>query len=245
MRRRRAPAPIVHLALLALLAAAACREPSAEEPVSAPSYGARPTELQGASRDPEPRAVASGPLVVFLGDSLTAGLGLAEEEAFPARVASTFAAAGRPIRVVNAGVSGDTSAGGLARLDWLLRQRPDVLVVELGANDGLRGLPVEMTAANLRAIVSRARQAGVRVLLVGIQVPPNYGPDYARRFSAVFPELARELDVPLLPFLLEGVAGEPQLNLPDGIHPTAEGHERLARNVIPYLEEVLPEEPES
>jgi acyl-CoA thioesterase-1 len=231
------------LVLLGLLAASACREPSAEEQVGAPSYGARRTELQGASRDPEPQAFYSGPLVVFLGDSLTAGLGLGEEEAFPARVASSFAAAGRPIRVVNAGVSGDTSAGGLARLDWLLRQRPDVLVVELGANDGLRGLPVEMTAANLRAIVSRARQAGVRVLLVGIQVPPNYGPDYARRFAAVFPELARELDVPLLPFLLEGVAGVPQLNLPDGIHPTAEGHERLARNVMPYLEQVLTDEP--
>ena len=199
--------------------------------------------MQGASRERSaPPAAASGPLVVFLGDSLTAGLGLAEEEAFPARVAARAAAAGRPIRVVNAGVSGDTSAGGLARLDWLLRQRPDLLVVELGANDGLRGLPVEMTAANLRAIVTRAREAGVRVLLVGIQVPPNYGPDYARRFAAIFPELAGELEVPLLPFLLEGVAGVPELNLPDGIHPTAEGHERLAENVMPHLDALLSEE---
>ncbi len=236
MRRRRA------LVRLLVTAVVACGQP-AEEDVGAPSYGARQTGLQGTSRQrEEKRTAATGPLVVFLGDSLTAGLGLAEEEAFPARVAARAAAAGRSMRVVNAGVSGDTSAGGLARLDWLLRQRPDLLVVELGANDGLRGLPVEMTEANLRAIVSRTRAAGVGVLLVGIQVPPNYGPDYARRFAAVFPRLAGELDVPLVPFLLEGVAGEPALNLPDGIHPTAQGHERLAANVMPYLEEALSDE---
>jgi acyl-CoA thioesterase I len=177
--------------------------------------------------------------VVFLGDSLTAGFGLAEEEAFPARVGELLAAASEPIEVVNAGVSGDTSAGGLARIDWILRQRPDVVVVELGPNDGLRGLPLAMTEANLRAIVERSRAAGARVLLVGMQIPPNYGPDYAGAFRDLYPRLARELGVPRVPFLLAGVGGEPGLNLPDGLHPNAEGHRRVAATVLPYLREVL------
>ena len=175
------------------------------------------------------------PLVVFLGDSLTAGFGLGEEEAYPALASAALAAEGRPVRVVNAGVSGDTSAGGLARLDWVLRLAPDVVVVELGPNDGLRGLSLAATEANLREIVERSRAAGARVLLAGMLIPPNYGPDYAGRFAAIYPRLAAELDVPLVPFLLEGVGGEPDLNLADGIHPNAAGHRRLAENVLPHL----------
>ena len=186
-------------------------------------------------------AAPSGPLVVFLGDSLTAGYGLEEAQAFPAQVASQLAAAGTPIRAVNAGVSGDTSAGGLARLAWLLKQRPDVLVVELGANDALRGQPVAATEANLRRIVEAARLQGVQVLLVGMLAPPNYGPDYTRDFAAIYPRLARQLELPLVPFLLDGVAGRPELNLPDGIHPTVEGHVLVARNVLPHLQELLAE----
>jgi acyl-CoA thioesterase-1 len=174
-------------------------------------------------------------LVVFLGDSLTAGYGLPEADAYPALIEAALAAEGRPVRVVNAGVSGDTSAGGLARLDWVLRLEPDVVVVELGPNDGLRGLPLEATEANLRRIVERARAAGARVLLVGMLIPPNYGPDYAGRFAAIYPRLATELAVPLVPFLLEGVGGEPDLNLPDGIHPNAVGHRVVAENVLPHL----------
>lgn len=184
---------------------------------------------------PAAAATAAGPRVVFLGDSLTAGFGLDEAQAFPAVVGEALAAEGLAATVVNAGVSGDTSAGGLARLDWVLRQRPDVLVVELGPNDGLRGLPLAMTEDNLRRIIRRGREAGARVLLVGMQIPPNYGPEYAGGFRQLFPRLAEEEGVPLVPFLLAGVGGEPELNLPDGIHPNAEGHRRVAANVLPHL----------
>lgn len=190
---------------------------------------------------PRPAAVSrkAEPLVVFLGDSLTAGLGLAEDQAYPALLERRLDSGGKPVRVINAGVSGDTTAGGLARLDWLLGQKPAVLVVGLGANDGLRGLPVEETEKNLREIVRRAKAAGVHVLLLGMRIPPNYGPDYTRQFEAMYPEIAEDLDVPLVPFLLEGVGGEAEMNQADGIHPTAEGQEVLADNVEPYLEKVL------
>lgn len=174
-------------------------------------------------------------MVVFLGDSLTAGYGLPSAEAFPALLEERLASQGLPFRAVNAGVSGDTSAGGLARLDWVLSSDPDLLVVELGPNDGLRGLDLAMTESNLRRIVARARESGVRVLLVGMRIPPNYGPEYAGEFAALFPRLAEELDVPLVPFLLEGVGGEPDLNQGDGIHPTAAGQRVVAGNVEPHL----------
>ncbi|MGH9360290.1 MAG: arylesterase, partial [Thermoanaerobaculia bacterium] len=138
-------------------------------------------------------------------------------------------------------VSGDTTAGGLRRLGWALRQEPEVVVVGLGANDGLRGLPLSATEGNLREIVRRAQEAGVRVVLLGMKIPPNYGPDYGVAFEAIYPRLARELEVPLVPFLLAGVGGEPRLNLGDGIHPNAEGHERLAENVLPLLRAALGE----
>jgi acyl-CoA thioesterase-1 len=179
------------------------------------------------------------PVVVFLGDSLTAGFGLAAEEAFPALVAAALAARGAPIRAINAGVSGDTTAGGLRRLDWALKSRPQVVVVALGANDGLRGQPLRSIEDNLRAIVERARAAGARVLLAGMLMPPNYGGEYASGFAAIYPRLAKQLGVPLVPFLLEGVAGHPELNQPDGIHPTAEGQRIVARNVEPYLAELV------
>lgn len=177
--------------------------------------------------------------MVFLGDSLTAGYGLEEAEGFPARVGAELGRRGVAVRVVNAGVSGDTTAGGLARLDWLLAQRPRILVVGLGANDGLRGLSLGHTEANLREIVRRARAAGVAVLLLGMRIPPNYGADYSGEFAALYPRLARELAVPLVPFLLDGVAARPELNLPDGIHPTAEGQARVAENVVPLLEPLV------
>lgn len=179
------------------------------------------------------------PRVVFLGDSLTAGLGLGEEAAYPAIVGELLAERGVPVRVVNAGVSGDTSAGGLARVDWLLSLAPDVVVVALGANDGLRGQPVVSIEANLREIVRRARAAGARVVLAGMKMPPNYGPDYTRDFEALYARLARELQLPFIPFLLEGVAADPKLNQVDGIHPTAEGQRIVARLVADALQPVL------
>jgi acyl-CoA thioesterase-1 len=188
---------------------------------------------------PSAASTREDPLVVFLGDSLTAGLGVNEDQAYPAVVAQRLAAAGHPVRVLNAGVSGDTSAGGLRRLRWLLAQQPDVVVVALGSNDGLRGLPLEVTEANLRQIVGGVREAGSSVLLIGMMVPPNYGPDYAPKFAAIFPRIARELEVPLVPFLLDGVGGRPELNQGDGIHPTVEGHRIMAQTVFPKLDAVV------
>lgn len=183
------------------------------------------------------------PRVVFLGDSITAGFGVDADQAFPALVRDALAEDGVEVDVVNAGVSGDTTAGGLARLDWLLRQKPDVLVVGLGGNDGLRGQDVKSSERNLRAIVTQAREAGARVLLLGMMMPPNYGPEYTANFREIYPRVANELNVPLVPFLLEGVGGEAHLNQRDGIHPAAEGHERVAANVLPHLRELLESTP--
>lgn len=181
------------------------------------------------------------PLVIFLGDSLSAGYGLSESEAFPALVAEELAARGVSARVVNAGISGDTTAGGASRLEWLLAQEPAVMVVELGANDGLRGLSLEETESNLDAIVRRCLKEDVKVLLVGMKIPPSYGSDYADGFESLFERIADRYGVALLPFLLDGVAANPELNLADGIHPNAAGQRRLAANVIPYLTPLLTE----
>jgi acyl-CoA thioesterase I len=198
-------------------------------PVSNPAPAARSAASAPAKTEP---------LVVFLGDSLTAGLGLAEDQAYPALLETELRLAGTPARVINAGVSGDTTAGGLSRLAWLLGQHPNVIVVGLGANDGLRALPLSEVETNLREIVRRSQAAGVQVLLLGMRIPPNYGP-YADDFAALYPRLAKELDVPLVPFLLEGVGGVRSLNQADGIHPTAEGQELVAKHVRPYLEQLL------
>jgi acyl-CoA thioesterase-1 len=201
-------------------------------PVSNPAPAARPAVPVS------PAPVPAAPLVVFLGDSLTAGLGLNESQAYPALLGQQLQEEGKAIRVVNAGVSGDTTAGGLSRIGWILGQHPDLVVVGLGANDGLRGLPLTEVETNLREIIRRARAAGARVLLLGMRIPPNYGP-YAEQFTALYPKLAKELNVPLVPFLLDKVGGIRSLNQADGIHPTAKGQEILAKNVRPYLEEML------
>lgn len=216
-----------------LALATACRQAPAEAPAQAAVTAPAPVPAS------DSKLQTSGPLVIFLGDSLTAGLGLAEDQAYPARVAARLTARGTPVRVINAGVSGDTSAGGLARLDWLLGQHPDVVVLGLGGNDGLRGLPLAATEKNLREIIRRGRAAGARVLLLGMQIPPNYGPDYAGGFKAMYPRISKDLNVPLVPFLLEGVGGIANLNQNDGIHPTAEGQEKVADNVVPYLEKLI------
>jgi acyl-CoA thioesterase-1 len=179
------------------------------------------------------------PRVIFLGDSLTAGFGLAAEDSFPAVIQQRLEDEGLPIEMVNAGVSGDTSRGGLNRVDWLLRQDPDVLVVGLGGNDGLRAQPVENLRDNLREIVRRAQDAGAEVLLLGVEMPPNYGPDYRAAFSESFSLIADEMDVTLVPSMLDGVGGRRDLNRLDGIHPNAEGQRLVAENVLPYLRELL------
>ena len=206
--------------------------PGCGDDVAEPAAPPPATAEQATSR---PATTSDRPRVVFLGDSLTAGYGLEASQAFPALLADQLAEEGLPVNVVNAGVSGDTTAGGLARTDWLLRQRPDVLVVGLGGNDGLRGTDPAASEQNLRDIVARARDAGSRVLLLGMLIPPNYGVEYTTAFRDVYPRVAQDLDVPLVPFLLEGVGGDPALNQNDGIHPTAEGHRVVADTVMPYL----------
>jgi acyl-CoA thioesterase I len=186
-----------------------------------------------------PALAAADHVVIALGDSLTAGLGVGPDEAYPALLEARLRREGFDYRVVNAGVSGDTSAGGLRRIDWALKLRPEVVIVALGANDGLRGQPAEALRENLARIVERARVGGARVLLAGMRVPPNYGDEYARAFAAVYPAVARASGAVLAPFLLDGVAGDPRLNQADGIHPTAEGQRVIAERLWPYLKPLL------
>jgi len=176
---------------------------------------------------------------VFLGDSLTAGLGLPREQAVPSLIQDRLRAEGFLYRVVNAGVSGDTSAGGLSRLDWSLEGDVSVLVVELGANDGLRGLPVAQLKSNLGEIITRAQKRGITVVLTGMEAPPNYGEAYTAEFRQVFSDLAREHDVVFVPFFLDGVAGVPALNNPDGIHPNAAGARIVADHLWKAIEPLL------
>ena len=200
-----------------------------------------------ASTDRGSAAPASGqgdrPVVLFLGTSLTAGLGLDPGEAYPARIQEKLDSAGLRWRVVNGGVSGETSAGALRRLEWMLRPGVRVLVVETGANDGLRGLDVDSTRANLEAIVARARayDPGVRIVLAGMEAPPNLGARFTARFRAMFRDLARRERLPLIPFILEGVGGVDSLNQGDGIHPNVAGARIVAANVWRVLEPVVRE----
>ncbi|MGE0683844.1 MAG: arylesterase [Candidatus Binatia bacterium] len=179
--------------------------------------------------------------IVFFGDSLTAGYGLDPSQAFPALIQEKINARGWKFQVVNAGLSGETTAGGLRRIDWMLQRPIDVFVLELGANDGLRGLPVEEAKKNLQAIIERVRgkYPRVKLVLAGVQMPTNLGKDYATRFREMFPELASANRAALIPFLLAGVGGVPELNLPDGIHPTPAGHKIVAENVWSVLERIL------
>lgn len=208
-----------------------------------PGKGARPAEEAAASPPSEAHAPAvdARPVLLFVGTSLTAGYGLDPADAFPALIQARIDETGLRYRVVNAGVSGETSAGALRRLDWLLKQPVAVLVVETGANDGLRGQDPDATRANLEGILERAtRQVPPpRIVLLGMEAPPNYGEEYRRRFRAIYPEVAKRNRTALVPFLLDGVAGVTSLNQADGIHPTAEGHRRIAETVWSVLRPIL------
>lgn len=196
--------------------------------------------------DPE-KATDTGPRkrIVILGDSITAGYGLDRDRAYPAVLQKKVDAAKLPYTVVNAGVSGDTTAGGLRRVEWAIGAGADVLVIALGGNDGLRGIPPTQTATNLEGIIRRAREKspGVRILLAGMRMGRNMGADYTREFEAVFPAAARAHDAVLIPFLLEDVGGVPELNQSDAIHPNAEGQKRIAETVWKVLEPVLRQPP--
>lgn len=180
-------------------------------------------------------------VILFYGDSLTAGNGLSVDDAFPALIQRKLTADGKAVKVINAGLSGETSAGGLARLDWVLRQPVDILVLELGANDGLRGLPLDQTEKNLQAIIDKmkAKNPAVKIIVAGMMVPPNMGPDYTTKFQKIFPDLAKKNKAALIPFLLQDVAGNEKLNNPDGIHPNVEGHKIVAKTVLKILEPLL------
>jgi acyl-CoA thioesterase I len=179
--------------------------------------------------------------IVILGDSLAAGAGVDPSEAFPALLQKKVTEAGLNYTVANAGVSGDTTAGGLRRIDWVLKRKVDVLVLELGGNDGLRGIPVEATRTNLQAIIDKTKQKypAVKIVVAGMQMPPNMGEQYNNAYREIFPEIAKANHADLIPFLLEGVGGNPELNQPDHIHPNVEGHKIVAENVWKVLKPVL------
>ena len=215
------------------------REPELRATTSRPA-DVPPATAAAASDSHSP--AQSRPRIVFLGDSLTAGYGLAsKEQSVPALMQKRLDAEGYNVEVVNQGVSGDTTAGGVSRVEWALNGDVRVLIVELGGNDGLRGLPVEATKQNLAQIITTAKQRGVRVLLTGMEAPPSYGPVYTSQFRQVFRDLAREQDVAFMPFFLEGVAGIPRLNQADGIHPTADGAVIVEQAVWKSLKPLLPE----
>ena len=179
--------------------------------------------------------------IVFFGNSLTAGYGLDTRDAFPALIQNKLDSLGLNYNVINAGLSGETTSGGNSRIEWVLNQKPDVFILELGANDGLRGIPLEETSRNLQSIIDKVEKKNpdVIIILAGMQIPPNMGPEYTGEFRTIFPDLAKSNEIALIPFLLDGVAGNPDLNQRDGIHPTAEGQVIVAGNVWAILEGLL------
>lgn len=187
-----------------------------------------------------PAALPAKPIkMVVLGDSLSAGLGLSASSAFPVRLQKSLEAKGIKVDMINAGVSGDTSSGGRDRLDWSVPEGTEAVILELGANDALRGTNPDVTRAALTDILTRLKARKIRVLLCGMLAPPNYGSEYAARFNAIYPELSKSFGVPLYPFFLEGVAAEAKLNQADGLHPTAEGVDIIVRNILPSVEAFL------
>jgi acyl-CoA thioesterase-1 len=226
-------APLVTLVIA--MGCGAAEEARVTSSSVAPRAAAAPASTPAPANTPP----SQRPRIVFLGDSLTAGYGLAKDQSVPSLIAARLATKGLDYEVVNAGVSGDTSAGGLSRLDWSLEGPVRVLVVELGANDGLRGLPVDAMRDNLDAIIKRALGRGIRVVLTGMEAPPNYGQAYTNEFRAVFRELAAAHEVTFVPFYLEGVAGNPRLNIADGIHPNPEGARIVEQTIWRALEPLL------
>lgn len=194
---------------------------------------------QAAAPAAPPDSVPVQGVIVCMGDSLTAGYGVEEDQAYPALLESRLRAAGYPYTVVNAGVSGETSSGALSRLEWMLTLAPDIVILETGANDGLRGVDPALTRRNIEAIVSELTARGIVVVLAGMQMVRNLGPEFTRPFGAIYPEIADAYGVILMPFFLEGVAGRPDLNQADGIHPTAEGYRRITANLYPHVLEAI------
>lgn len=224
-RRQRPLMRTAVIALIGLLVMVGCSEKSPPPPVKSPS-----TE----------KVQAYTGTIVAVGDSLTAGLGVAEEKAYPAQLARRLQADGHNYRVVNAGVSGETSSGAKSRIEWVVESlHPDIVILETGANDGLRGLDPGLLKANLDDLVGFMESRGIQVVLAGMQMLPNLGPDYTRAFSQIYPWVAEKYDLVLIPFFLEGVAGSDTLNQADKLHPTADGYTRIVETIYPYVLEAI------
>lgn len=225
---------IIFLLTISAFGFGSCSSPGANTPVEL-------RENVAAKEEPIPEKKRK---ILFFGDSITAGYQLEIDQAFPAIIQFWMDSLGYDYQAINAGLSGETTAGGKNRIEWVLRTVPDIFVLELGANDGLRGLPLEESKKNLQEIIDAVLKANpdAKIILAGMQVPPNLGQDYTKRFKVIFPELSKENETSLIPFILEGVAGNPALNLSDGIHPTPEGHVILANTVWSYLEPLLERE---
>jgi acyl-CoA thioesterase-1 len=243
--RSRARRGLLFCLLLAAALAFGCQSeatresaPPASNPTATPRAGSS-TDGNAAASPVAPANETELPQIVAFGDSLTAGYGLASSQSYPSLLQQRLDEQGYRYRVVNAGISGDTSAGGVRRLDWALQGNVKFLILELGANDGLRGQPVAETKKNLAQIIERAQSRGVKVILAGMEAPPNYGADYTREFRQAFRDLAEQYNVPLIPFFLEGVGGVSRLNQGDGIHPNTEGTKLVVDNVWRVLEPLL------
>ncbi|HKG69124.1 MAG TPA: arylesterase [Segetibacter sp.] len=209
--------------------------------VSCDNKQATPEAGKQSAKNDSPVNKSQGKTILFFGNSLTAGFGVDPSEAFPAVIQNKIDSLNLPYKVVNAGVSGETSSGGNGRIDWILRQPLNIFVLELGANDGLRGIPLDETKKNLQAIIDKvkAKYPDAKLVLAGMQIPPNMGQKYANEFKDMFPQLAQKNSMTLIPFLLQGVGGEVKLNQQDGIHPTEEGHKIVAENVWRILKDML------
>ncbi len=199
------------------------------------------TEKKEAAAGEQATVATTKKTILFFGNSLTAGYGIDPEESFAGRIQSRLDSLKKEFRVINGGLSGETTAGGLSRLDWFLEEEPYLFVLELGGNDGLRGIPLTETKKNLLAIVDKvqAKYPNTKIILAGMQIPPNMGKEYTEEFKAIYPAVAKEKNIELIPFLLEGVAGNPDLNLPDGIHPTPEGHRIVMETLWPFISKAL------
>jgi acyl-CoA thioesterase-1 len=208
----------------------------------APKIQGTSVDARPGTKSPPPSNAAARPeerVLVAFGDSLTAGLGVSPEETYPARLQEKLLLSGYRYRIINAGVSGDTSAGGLRRVEWVLKSKPDIVILELGANDGLRGLNLAQTRTNLEEIIQRFLAGGAKVVLAGMKLPPNYGADYTKAFQSMYADLAKRYDVQFIPFFLDGVAAKADYNQADGIHPTGAGYAVIVENIWPVIEPLL------
>ena len=231
---------LVALCLFLLMCVGGCDAQETSQHIEVPDSQRRVDFVDSTISQPQATNPLDLPRIVAFGDSLTAGLGVSPDQSYPAQLQERLKQGGYNYEVVNAGVSGDTTAGGLRRLNWVLKSRPSIVILELGANDAMRGQPLEGMYSNLDKMITQFQEAGALVVLAGMKIPPNYGLDYTNGFSSMFEQLAREHDITLIPFFLEGVAAKTELNQADGIHPTAQGYqivtEMVMKAITPLLE---------